>query len=148
MEEAGCVVAGEQARKLVTAFFKFRPRGCSWRDGLLQGSKPSSWQSAGRAIAFRLLSSPSLLLLTKHLSTEIHTRIIGTKREREMCEARLLSSLTYPGLARAGNRQRVVFHIAGWWCASVIRPLGRWVRQKVVTRCSVTETDVATCSPG
>lgn len=123
-------------------FFKFRPRGCSWRDGL-RGSE-TVLLAICRPIApsfFHLLSSLSLShsppLLTKHLSTgeraEIHPLHASWNEERDpwwiqldfpsfvhesgsVTERKLglLSSIslpTYRGLTRAGNRQRVVFHI-------------------------------------
>lgn len=56
----------------------------------------------------------------------------------------------YRGLTRLEIDNALYFiswYAGWWWCALVIRPLGRWVREKIVTRCSVTETDVATCFP-
>lgn len=127
-------------------------------------NRPLGNLPADSSIVSILLCSFSLLLLTKHLSTrrrrkstfhtsrrkrsiELDFPCYGSVTERKLGLLSSLSVPTYPGLTRAGNRQRVVFHIAGWWwwwwwCALVIRPLGRWVREKIVTRCSVTETDV------
>lgn len=93
-------------------------------------NRPLGNLPADSSIVSILLSSLSLLLLTKHLSTrrgrkstfhtfrrkrsiELDFPSYGSVTERKLGLLSSLSVPTYPGLTRAGNRQRVVFHIAG-----------------------------------